>query len=148
MVRRPPRSTGTDTFFPYKTLFRSLRPDSAGQARIQHGGDWRAFKADLSYLPKEELTLVQLTNNAQDDSVDDHVAVLAALAMGEPAPPVQPSIAWALPDRLGKGDAASVATWFDEQLAAAPRPYVIDDRDLNQLGYVLFRPKDRKRPRL
>src|SRR3546814_10325719 len=87
------------------------------------------------------LTLVQLTNNAQDDSVDDHVAVLAALAMGEPAPPVQPSIAWALPDRLGKGDAASVATWFDEQLAAAPRPYVIDDRDLNQLGYDLLRHK-------
>src|SRR3546814_1361518 len=78
---------------------------------------------------------------AQDDSVDDHVAVLAALAMGEPAPPVQPSIAWALPDRLGKGDAASVATWFDEQLAAAPRPYVIDDRDLNQLGYDLLRHK-------
>src|SRR3546814_1792396 len=118
-----------------------LRPDSAGHARIQHGGDWRAFKADLSYLPKEELTLVQLTNNAQDDSVDDHVAVLAALAMGEPAPPVQPSIAWALPDRLGKGDDASVATWFDEQLAAAPRPYVIDDSDINQLGYDLLRHK-------
>src|SRR3546814_8273376 len=61
--------------------------------------------------------------------------------MGEPAPPCQPSIAWALPDRLGKGDAASVATWFDEQLAAAPRPYVIDDRDLNQLGYDLLRHK-------
>src|SRR3546814_15554139 len=61
--------------------------------------------------------------------------------MGEPAPPCQPSIAWALPDRLGKGDAASVATWFDEQLAAAPRPYVIDDRDLNQLGFDLLRHK-------
>ncbi|RIA44406.1 CubicO group peptidase (beta-lactamase class C family) [Hephaestia caeni] len=118
-----------------------LRPDTAGHARIQHGGDWRAFKADLSYLPDEHLTLVQLTNNAQDDSVDDHVAVLAALAMGQPAPSVQPSIAWALPDRLGKGDAASVATWFDRELAAAPRRYVIDDRDLNQLGYDLLRHK-------
>src|SRR3546814_4838676 len=25
MIRRPPRSTRTDTFFPYKTLFRSCR---------------------------------------------------------------------------------------------------------------------------
>src|SRR3546814_6551735 len=31
MIRRPPRSTRTDTLFPYTTLFRSagLRPDSA-----------------------------------------------------------------------------------------------------------------------
>jgi CubicO group peptidase (beta-lactamase class C family) len=118
-----------------------LRPDTAGHPRIQHGGDWRAFKADLSYLPDQHLTLVQLTNNAQDDSVDDHVAVLAALAMGQPVPPVQPSIAWALPDRLGKGDAASIRAWFDGELAAKPRRYVIDDRDLNQLGYDLLRHK-------
>src|SRR3546814_10474256 len=26
MIRRPPRSTRTDTFFPYTTLFRSRRP--------------------------------------------------------------------------------------------------------------------------
>lgn len=116
-----------------------LRHDTAGHPRIEHGGEWRAFKADLSYLPNEHLTLVQLTNNAQDDSVDDHVAALAALAMGEPAPPVLPSIAWALPDRLGKGDAASVRAWFDGELAAKPRHYVIDDRDLNQLGYDLLR---------
>ncbi|HVI98068.1 MAG TPA: serine hydrolase [Sphingomonas sp.] len=116
-----------------------LRPDSAGHARIQHGGDWRAFKADLSYLPAEHLTLVQLTNNAQDDSVDDHVAVLAALAMGQPTPSTQPSIAWALPDRLDKDDAPTIDAWFDRELAAQPRRYVIDDRDLNQLGYDLLR---------
>src|SRR3546814_13489737 len=28
MIRRPPRSTRTDTLFPYTTLFRSLRIDS------------------------------------------------------------------------------------------------------------------------
>src|SRR3546814_6140178 len=31
MIRRPPRSTRTDTLFPYTTLFRSL-PDPAGAA--------------------------------------------------------------------------------------------------------------------
>src|SRR3546814_14047441 len=29
MVRRPPRSTRTDTLFPYTTLFRSLSPNSS-----------------------------------------------------------------------------------------------------------------------
>src|SRR3546814_1032363 len=29
MIRRPPRSTRTDTLFPYTTLFRSLPPDDA-----------------------------------------------------------------------------------------------------------------------
>src|SRR3546814_15240650 len=29
MIRRPPRSTRTDTLFPYTTLFRSLRPGRA-----------------------------------------------------------------------------------------------------------------------
>src|SRR3546814_5924358 len=30
MIRRPPRSTRTDTLFPYTTLFRSLRQDRGG----------------------------------------------------------------------------------------------------------------------
>src|SRR3546814_3120371 len=30
MIRRPPRSTRTDTLFPYTTLFRSGRTDRAG----------------------------------------------------------------------------------------------------------------------
>src|SRR3546814_2873355 len=34
MIRRPPRSTRTDTLFPYTTLFRSATPASA--ARFRH----------------------------------------------------------------------------------------------------------------
>src|SRR3546814_13595716 len=37
MIRRPPRSTRTDTLFPYTTLFRSLQPVALlafGQSRI------------------------------------------------------------------------------------------------------------------
>src|SRR3546814_2789680 len=32
MIRRPPRSTRTDTLFPYTTLFRSAAPDAGGNA--------------------------------------------------------------------------------------------------------------------
>src|SRR3546814_11920953 len=35
MIRRPPRSTRTDTLFPYTTLFRSIVADSAAQ----HAGE-------------------------------------------------------------------------------------------------------------
>src|SRR3546814_6072334 len=40
MIRRPPRSTRTDTLFPYTTLFRSRQAGSAGRllALLQAGG--------------------------------------------------------------------------------------------------------------
>src|SRR3546814_6583585 len=41
MIRRPPRSTRTDTLFPYTTLFRSyadLRPDPSATATDGDGG--------------------------------------------------------------------------------------------------------------
>src|SRR3546814_5648209 len=40
MIRRPPRSTRTDTLFPYTTLFRSILPD-AGERRkfVKHALD-------------------------------------------------------------------------------------------------------------
>src|SRR3546814_18309461 len=55
MIRRPPRSTRTDTLFPYTTLFRSRdRPGSVpgvrGQPRRdagQHQPDRTARRADL-----------------------------------------------------------------------------------------------------
>src|SRR3546814_10875740 len=34
MIRRPPRSTRTDTLFPYTTLFRSLVRGDAGEALV------------------------------------------------------------------------------------------------------------------
>src|SRR3546814_1813767 len=38
MIRRPPRSTRTDTLFPYTTLFRSPQPCGARQARLPPRG--------------------------------------------------------------------------------------------------------------
>src|SRR3546814_15016447 len=36
MIRRPPRSTRTDTLFPYTTLFRSDRPVHHGGQHAEH----------------------------------------------------------------------------------------------------------------
>src|SRR3546814_5195220 len=42
MIRRPPRSTRTDTLFPYTTLFRSSPPDFLGRLFDQPRAERRA----------------------------------------------------------------------------------------------------------
>src|SRR3546814_2312582 len=42
MIRRPPRSTRTDTLFPYTTLFRSPPRRNLSQGRIRRDGRLRA----------------------------------------------------------------------------------------------------------
>src|SRR3546814_3527382 len=41
MIRLPPRSTRTDTRFPYTTLFRSLRRDRRAGREMGRGGEGR-----------------------------------------------------------------------------------------------------------
>src|SRR3546814_3632993 len=47
MIRRPPRSTRTDTLFPYTTLFRSRRADEAGDEEVGGPGEHRVRIGDL-----------------------------------------------------------------------------------------------------
>src|SRR3546814_19887016 len=44
MIRRPPRSTRTDTLFPYTTLFRSAGVRGASDRRRPGGGRWRRVR--------------------------------------------------------------------------------------------------------
>src|SRR3546814_11227259 len=57
MIRRPPRSTRTDTLFPYTTLFRSPRQHDRHHARLHElPPEWRGLvlAADLHRLPDPE----------------------------------------------------------------------------------------------
>src|SRR3546814_17600004 len=47
MIRRPPRSTRTDTLFPYTTLFRSGR----GRAGVEPDGDLRLLGRVVAWPP-------------------------------------------------------------------------------------------------
>src|SRR3546814_7577121 len=73
MIRRPPRSTRTDTLFPYTTLFRALRPaavrrqeaenlerawDLLGMVNLRHHSDELA--GSLSGGQKKLLALAQV----------------------------------------------------------------------------------------
>src|SRR3546814_4886285 len=46
MIRRPPRSTRTDTLVPYTTLFRAARVAVAGEIGSEKGGDARLGHVD------------------------------------------------------------------------------------------------------
>src|SRR3546814_5130985 len=50
MIRRPPRSTRTDTLFPYTTLFRSRNPDRIRQAAPE------LYRYDATGMRSEEHT--------------------------------------------------------------------------------------------
>src|SRR3546814_19871667 len=59
MIRRPPRSTRTDTLFPYTTLFRSkgaaeLRPFRPGDARME-GFQPRQLEPDVGARLQEKV---------------------------------------------------------------------------------------------
>src|SRR3546814_6654389 len=50
MIRRPPRSTRTDTLFPYTTLFRSAvrMHDAAARELADHSLTWRSGNVDAA----------------------------------------------------------------------------------------------------
>src|SRR3546814_5059587 len=52
MIRRPPRSTRTDTLFPYTTLFRSPRGHGHQRCRVHPRGQLRLGRAVRGPLPR------------------------------------------------------------------------------------------------
>src|SRR3546814_1772349 len=75
MIRRPPRSTRTDTLFPYTTLFRSARKifiASFGQLRhtIVHGQSWGGNVG---------AKLIELYAVAPDGRSEEHTSELQSL---------------------------------------------------------------------
>src|SRR3546814_2970065 len=79
MIRRPPRSTRTDTLFPYTTLFRSKKPN------------WGSY-ADFAWLP----------NGLAFFRVPDHADVDAVIALGCALPTVLRGFDRCGPVRIGQ----------------------------------------------
>src|SRR3546814_4096126 len=60
MIRRPPRSTRTDTLFPYTTLFRSIHQIHVDVARMRHGVEHGGLGDLVEHHPPDRLVLDQL----------------------------------------------------------------------------------------
>src|SRR3546814_10203115 len=95
MIRRPPRSTRTDTLFPYTTLFRSLVPDDVVVAdllqrhqhqkridhRVQTAAELRAER--VAVVPVQAHLYVDLSEVGADardaDRSEEHTSELQSL---------------------------------------------------------------------
>src|SRR3546814_14009112 len=111
MIRRPPRSTRTDTLFPYTTLFRSLQ--------FGIGADNVAAVHVLDHPPLRQVLLLEAGEGGGDIEVVGqrlaHVVAQAFLVVplgGDGGP--------AVPDRAVAGH--PVKAFIDPQAGPAPSP--------------------------
>src|SRR3546814_19447173 len=85
MIRRPPRSTRTDTLFPYTTLFRSLKAAARGElARIEVMGG--AIAAVENAYMKEQLVESAARRLEAIASGEQTVVGVNAYRESEPSP--------------------------------------------------------------
>src|SRR3546814_2337402 len=82
MIRRPPRSTRTDTLFPYTTLFRSVGPDL--QQALADSGLAQVLQVDAERLAVGELGVVLALQREVGKELDD-VADVDDRQEGRPA---------------------------------------------------------------
>src|SRR3546814_3699100 len=87
MIRRPPRSTRTDTLFPYTTLFRSV-DEFAVELALQIGGNRAATVDDLLQrlaaivdvdMHLRETLTARRHCDAQPDRSEEHTSELQSL---------------------------------------------------------------------
>src|SRR3546814_15113776 len=97
MVRRPPRSTRTDTLFPYTTVFRSVeavedeREDQADHVEpsVERVGNparlipMRRARGRDDRLPQRAARLARIGAGAKQLAQRNHAARLGAIARGE-----------------------------------------------------------------
>src|SRR3546814_18940029 len=80
MIRPPPRSTRTDTLFPYTTLFRSLRPPAgdflfpALRQRLHHGIRGRRGDPDLGKRYGRAFDILRMMRKIDAKARDHRVA--------------------------------------------------------------------------
>src|SRR3546814_16610569 len=87
MIRRPPRSTRTDTLFPYTTLFRSIegrrhiaaerRRELVGKRLRGRGYGWRQARGcgdddEIGFEPGREIIAERLIAHAAHDRIADN----------------------------------------------------------------------------
>lgn len=118
----------------------SLKPSPLGHKRITHGGHWRGFKTELTLLPEMDTVIVLLTNNGEDDSVEDARDAIEAILAGKPTPIVLEPFQWQLADHVATDSLSKLRRWL---LDAKSHAQGIDlaEKEVNNIGYALLERK-------
>src|SRR3546814_10078568 len=128
MRRRPPRSTRTDTLFPYTTLFRSA--ETALEYGLvtgivpaeELGRQLCALSERLAAKPPEAVRLTKALLIAPDCSVADRIAAEGAL----------------FEERLASAEAAAAFTAFFERGRKRSEEHTSELQSLMRLSYAFF----------
>src|SRR3546814_14188175 len=90
MIRRPPRSTRTDTLFPYPTLFRSVVPHQQHHRRIVEAafGVGGHLALEMTDQRGNILGATRQAGNLEHHHPEPEEQVLAKLAVGARGPPI------------------------------------------------------------
>src|SRR3546814_16975841 len=104
MIRRPPRSTLTDTLFPYTTLFRSLLGGDVltGMAREAEAAAAYARAADLRFDAPTALRLVTALDHAGQRDEAAHTLGLYLAQNPENRDALRLTARWQLAAELGR----------------------------------------------
>src|SRR3546814_7586821 len=84
MIRRPPRSTRTDTLFPYTTLFRSSRA-SDGALALDARVKPTAVRFRFFYNAGESTRAIMLAKRVAVGSAEAQIAAIPSLSPGQRA---------------------------------------------------------------
>src|SRR3546814_15893665 len=97
MIRRPPRSTRTDTLFPYTTLFRSGRRDESDRQR--QGGQDRRAKESLAHVQTRMIWFHSLAHEGAGAIGAVSLLIILKPLTGCAEGPPRPTAVLAKPDR-------------------------------------------------
>src|SRR3546814_10797274 len=79
MIRRPPRSTRTDTLFPYTTLFRSVTYAYSNEDGAPYGLSTAAIYADLAKPFAEQAMHIRHVPQGEPERSEEHTSELQSL---------------------------------------------------------------------
>src|SRR3546814_12485097 len=82
MIRRPPRSTRTDTLFPYTTLFRSVAQHWIQRIVFDGHADGRHVHAQLMFLATERTQAIQRKRSVGFGGFEHGLAVRRTVSFG------------------------------------------------------------------
>lgn len=116
----------------------SLKASPLGQRRITHGGHWRAFKSELTLFPETDTVIVLLTNNGEDDSVEDARDAVEKILAGRKLPVVAEPFQWQLADHVASDNSQGVKTWLQSVLEGRTEASNLAENDVNDVGYALL----------